>query len=136
MGTAQVAEQIGLHHLLVGLQRRFVERAHGADAGIVDPDVDPALAECCRGARQRLDLVAVGHVGGHCQHVGAQRPALIRRFRQGLLITCGEHQPSALAGERLGRGAADTAGGTGQYHQGAVEISVGHARAPQSAVVP
>lgn len=128
MGTAQVAEQIGLHHLLVGIERRLIEGTDRTDAGIVDPDVDAPLSELRRRAGQGFHLIAMGDVGGHHQHLATERAALVGGFRQSFGITRRQHQARALPCERLGRGATNATGGAGQHHQGAVEICMGHRR--------
>jgi len=92
MGTAQIAEKIGLHHLFMGIQWRLVERADCADAGIVDPHIDAPLAELRRSAGQCFDLIAVGDVGGHHQYFAAERAAFIGGFRKRLDVACGKHQ--------------------------------------------
>ncbi len=121
MRAAQVAEQIGLHHLLVGLQRRFVEGADGTDTGVVDPDVDAPMAELRRGRGQPLDLVGDANVGRHHQGVGTFATAFSGDFLQGLAVARRQDNARALPGESLGRGAADAAGGAGDHHHGAVE---------------
>ncbi len=87
MGTAQIAEQIGLYHLFVGIQRRLVESAHRTDAGVVDPDVDAPFSECGRSAGQRLHGLVEGDVGRHGQGFTAPLPAFLDGFLQRFRVT-------------------------------------------------
>ena len=42
----------------------ILEVSDRPNSGVVDPDVDPSMAKLCGLRGQRLNLVAVGNVGG------------------------------------------------------------------------
>lgn len=124
LGAVRIAEQVGLDHPLPGLRRDRFQLAECADAGIVEPDINPAET-LDLGAAERLDLRLVGHVGRHGERGTARRLALSPSILQHAGTPRRQHDGIALSSER--GGAADAAGGAGDDDHAGVAV-VSHRR--------
>ena len=87
--------------------------------GVVDQDVDPS-APGERLLPEAVDLLGSAEVGAHEQHA-IGRQVLRRRLRPGAVGAIVRDQVRAGPPERLGRGGADTLGGTRQQNRLPVE---------------
>ena len=103
------AGEVGVDHLLPGLQRQLFHRHRGrADAGVVEQQVEPA--EVLLDPReQRLDRFRIADVGRHRQGLG------VAGFLGGLLelvgAAAGQHHRIAVAGQRKRHRLADARSG-------------------------
>ena len=130
VGAVDRAEQVHLDRAAMQIERRVLERAEHAGAGIVDPGVDAPEA-LLRHPRQGLDRLRIGHVRRNGQGRGAEPRAFLREPLQRLAAPSGGDDVGALAGEGEGGGAADAARGAGDDDDGAVQVS--HDRLPVKA---
>jgi hypothetical protein len=94
-----------------------LHRAHGADTGVVDHDVDPA--EPLGGvADRRPDRGVVAEVGAY----------LLQRGLGGGDVEADHRGPPG--GQQPGRGQADTGGAAGDHGAQAGELGVAHGTVP------
>src|SRR5690606_24548651 len=111
-GYAPGAVQVGVHHAAPVAFGHVEEHHRVTDAGVVDQDIHhtPLLFRLLEGA---LDAVAVGHVHGHCQGLGALRLQLRYQCGQPVGAPRGNHHPSSGPGQGAGKVGAQAAGGAG-----------------------
>ena len=106
------ALQVDAEHPVPVVEGALVERAAGADAGVVAHQVH--VAETILGAAGGvLHRVAVGDVELERQHLGAARFELGCRGGERLGLDVGEHDAHSLAGEDARHAEADAARAAG-----------------------
>src|SRR5690606_31258556 len=106
------ALEVHVDHSRVVGQRDVPERADGADADVVDPDVDAAEAFQGAGA-EGLHLVRIADVGGHRERCSTGRLAFCGDLAEQLAAARGQHHIGAGGGQLHGRAATQAAGSAG-----------------------
>ena len=109
-------------------------RAGLLDAGVVEGHVQPAEG-VDRRVQGGLDVFGAGDVAAHGDGLAAGLLDQACRLGVGLLVDVGDHHAGALTGERLGGGAADACGGSGDEGDlagEAVPVGAGHGGVPFS----
>ena len=107
LGEEEGPAEIDLEDAVPALGRRFeqIEPLHGGDAGVVDPEVDPAMSQD-RFVEQTTSLLQVGHVGADRRR--ARRSALLgfvarldpRPARRSVVDDQRESQSASASGSR------------------------------------
>ena len=120
VGPVQGSEQVHLDGASVQVERRVLERAEYAGAGIVDPDIDPAEA-LLRRPRQSLDRLRIGDIGWHRQGRRSEPGAFLGQPFERFPAPGCRHDMGAGAGEGEGGGAADAARRAGDDDDGSVQ---------------
>src|SRR5439155_23750944 len=119
------------HDLVPELDRGLVRRAHAADAGVVEEDVDAALS-LRRVVGEALRRSGIGHVGDDRVGLAATRADLRDGLVRARAIDVGDDDACALPREEQRAGASDTRAGTGDDADLPVEASAHSAVNPPS----
>src|SRR5262249_51072621 len=115
LAAVEHAREIDAHHLLPLRELCFEQRRAGVGGGIVDHDVEPAVA-VDRTADERVDFLPapdVGPVKGRrAARPGDGRDCRLAAF-DGLLADISDHDARPFAGETDGDRATDAGAGSG-----------------------
>jgi len=121
LGAVDVAEQVGLDHPAPDIGRDVLETPEDADAGVVEPDVDPAEVPERLGG-EVVDLILLRRVGLDGQRIAAEFQAFALHVAQHVQAAGCQNDGGSLLGESVGRRAADAAGGAGDHDDGIIGV--------------
>jgi len=121
VSTVHRSEQVHLDGAAMQIERRILERAEHAGAGIVDPDVD-AAEPILRRLRQGLDRLRIGHVGGYGERRGTVLAAFPGEPFEQCPPPCGDDDMGTGSREGEGPGTPDAARSTGDDDDGSVKV--------------